>query len=149
MDTDFVFIVSYSCPRCQALLESQANGPPTWLRCPACGRASLPPEHNRRSVTFLDEEPPLLIGNFTTGGPSASLPLRPRGMAPLPRPLSTQQGPATPTARILLGSGFFLTTILFVFSMLDANGERAGFFGLIAVICLILLGRQSNRRSRD
>jgi hypothetical protein len=146
VDPDFVFIVTYACPRCHASLEARASGPPTWLRCPACGRACLPPEHNRISHLPSIDDDMLIIGNFTTAGGTAPLPLRPRAMAPLPL---RQPAPSTPTARLLLGTGFFLTTIMFVFSLLDADKSRAGFFGFIAVICLVLLARRTGRPSRD
>ncbi len=145
MDPDFVFIVNYSCPRCHASLEARASGPPRWLRCPACGRAALPPEHNRIAPPPFIDDQTLIIGNFTTGGATVPLPIRPRSMAPLP----LQRRPQTPTARLLLGSGFFLTTALFVFSLLDSNGGRAGVFGFIAIICLIMLARQPGRPPRD
>jgi hypothetical protein len=147
VDPDFVFIVSYSCPRCHASLEARASGPPIWLRCPTCGRACLPPEHNRISPPPYSEvdERTLIIGNFTTGGASAPLPIRPRAMAPLP----LKQGSPTPTARMLLGTGLFLTTLLFLFSLLDKNGARAGIFGVSALVCLIFLIRQTGGQSRD
>ncbi len=118
VDPDLVFIVSYSCPRCHASLEAQSNGPPTWLRCPSCGRASLPPEHNRIAPPPYVDDRTLLIGNFTTGAAIAPPPFAPRTVVRLP----PRPGPPTPTARLLLGSGFFLTTALFVFSLLDSNG---------------------------
>jgi hypothetical protein len=145
VDPDFVFIVSYSCPRCHAALEARASGAPSWLRCPSCGRASLPPEHNRAAPSPFVDDQTLIIGNFTTGGAAAPLPLRPRAMVPLP----LRQSPPTPTARLLLGTGFFLTTALFLFSLLDSNGGRAVIFGIVAVICLILLARQSGRPPAD
>ena len=141
MDPDFVFIVAYSCPRCHAPLEARASGPPTWLRCPSCGRACLPPEHTRRSpASFIDDET-LIIGNFATG--AAPLPIRPRQMAPLP----SAHVPKTPTARLLLGTGFFLTTFLFVFSLLESSGARAAVFGLAAMVFLILLARPAGNSS--
>jgi hypothetical protein len=135
VDPDFVFIVTYSCPRCHASLEARASGPPTWLRCPTCGRASLPPEHTRRPpASFIDDDT-LIIGNFTTA--AAPLPIRPRAMAPLP----SSRAPKAPTARLLLGTGFFLTTFLFLFSLLESSGVRAAIFGLAAVVFLICLAR--------
>ena len=145
MDPDFVFIVSYSCPRCHASLEARASGTPGWLRCPGCGRASLPPEHNRATPSPFIDDKTLIIGHFTTGGPGVPIRFGPRPMVSLP----ARQGPPTPTAKLLLGSGFFLTTALFVFSLLDSNGGRAGVFGFVAVICLILLARQNGRPPRD
>jgi hypothetical protein len=141
-DPDFVFIVNYACPRCHASLETRTSGPPSWLRCPSCGRAVLPPDQNRITSKpyVLDET--LIIGNFTTGGPSVALPLRPRPMAPFP----AKPGSATSTTRFLLGTGFFATMVMFLFSLLDSNGARAG---VLALICLVLLGRQSGRPGRN
>jgi hypothetical protein len=145
VDPDFVFIVTYSCPRCHASLEARASGPPRWLRCPACGRATLPPEHNKLAPPPFIDDQTLIIGNFTTGGATAPLPIRPRAMAPLP----LRQGPPTPTAKLVLGSGVFLTTLLFLISLLESNGGRAGVFGFIAIVCLILLVRQPGRSRGD
>ena len=84
-----------------------------------------------------------MIGNFATG--PAPLPIRPRAMAPLP----SSEPSKTPTARLLLGTGFFLTTFLFVFSLLESNGTRAAVFGLAAIVFLILLARPVGRSSED
>ena len=142
MDPDVVFIVNYSCPRCQAALEARVGGVPGWLRCPACGRASLPPEHNRIAPPPFVDDRTLILGNFTTGGAAASLPLRPRPMVALP---PRRPAPATPTTRLILGSGVFLSTALFVFSLLDSSRGRSVIFGLAAAACLVLLTRQSKR----
>lgn len=147
MDPDFVFIVNYACPRCHAALEARLSGAPSWLRCPSCGRASLPPEHNRMAPPPMVDDQTLVIGNFTTGAATASMPLpvRPRSTTPFP----ARQGTPTPTARVLLGSGLFLTVLLFLLSLLDSNGGRAGVFGFLAVVCLILLARKPGRPPRD
>ena len=82
----------------------------------------------------VDEET-LIIGNFTTGG--AALPIRPRPMAPMPgAPASKAQ-----TTRLMLGSGFFLTTFLFIFSLLESNAVRSTLFGVAAAVFLFLLSR--------
>jgi hypothetical protein len=135
VDPDFVFIVTYQCPRCHAALEARASGPPAWLRCPQCGRASLPPEHMRSARPQVDE-PDIVIGSFTTNG-SGALPIRPRPMAPMPG----APGSKAPTARLMLGSGFFLTMFLFLFSLLESNGMRSLLFGIAAAVFLFLLSR--------
>jgi hypothetical protein len=135
VEPDFIFIVNYQCPRCHAALEARASGPPTWLRCPECGRASLPPEHMRTSRQPI-EESNLLVGTFTTNG-STALPIRPRPMAPMPG----LPGAKAPTARLMLGSGFFLTMFLFLFSLLESNAMRSALFGIAAAVFLFLLSR--------
>jgi hypothetical protein len=82
------------------------------------------------------EESNLLVGTFTTGG-SGALPIRPRPMAPMPG----MPGSKAPTARLLLGSGFFLTMFLFLFSLLEANAMRSALFGIAAAVFLLLLSR--------
>jgi len=134
VNPDFVFIVSYQCPRCHAALEARASGPPEWLRCPECGRAGMPPEHNRGPRPPIDADT-LVIGTFTT--PPAELPIRPRAMAPRPSGVV----PRNPTARVVLGSGFFLSTFLFIFSMLDSKAVNATLFGVTAATSLFLLAR--------
>jgi hypothetical protein len=82
------------------------------------------------------EEMDLMIGTFTTGGAGA-LPIRPRPMAPMPG----VPGSKAPTARLMLGSGFFLTMFLFLFSLLESNGMRSALFGIAAAVFLFLLSR--------
>ena len=143
MDPDFVFIVPYSCPRCHASLEARASGAPTWLRCPACGRASLPPEHNRSSSSSFIDDQTLVIGNFVTG--HAPLPIRPRAMAPMPPARASK----APTARLLLGTGFFLTMFLSLFSLLESNGARSGIFGIASAVFLFLLARPAGHHTEE
>src|SRR3954468_22641240 len=61
---DITFIVAYRCPRCHAALEARTSESQTWLRCPKCGRASLPPEHMRepRRSTDAPGDDVLVIG---------------------------------------------------------------------------------------
>ena len=47
---EITFVVAYRCPNCQAALEARSSeAQQGWLRCPKCGRASLPPELERTS----------------------------------------------------------------------------------------------------
>ncbi|WP_435007764.1 hypothetical protein P12x_005029 [Tundrisphaera lichenicola] len=135
VDPDFVFIVSYECPRCRTALEARASGPPTWLRCPECGRASLPPEHMRGPRPPVEPQD-IKIGTFTTGS-SAALPIRPRSMAPMP----LNPAARAPAGRLMLGSAFFLTICLFLFSLLSGNAGRSALFGIASAVFLFLLSR--------
>ena len=73
VEPEITFIVTYRCPSCHAALEARTGEAHTWLRCPECGRASLPPEHMRTipRVRPLPDEDILVIG------PEAG---RPRGV---------------------------------------------------------------------
>jgi hypothetical protein len=143
VDDDLVFIVNYECPRCQAPLEARASGPPCWLRCPSCGRASLPPDHDQVFRPPIIDDDTFLIGSFTTG--AKALPIRPRSMAPLPPSFA----PRASSTRLLLGTGFFLSTVLFLFSLLESNHGLTGISGVAAVSCLILLSRRAGTGSRE
>jgi len=138
VEPDFVFIVTYACPRCHAALETRSSGPPSWLRCPSCGRASLPPEHNR-NVAFRpevnDEEPAIFIG--ASDAISAAPPSGPRPMAA--RPSATPS--RAQSTRLMLGSGFFVAMFLTLFSLLDANPALASLFGVASAVFLFLLTR--------
>ena len=48
--------------------------------------------------------------------------------------------------RLMLGTGFFLSIFLSVFSLLDSKGAVAGLFAFLGVICLIALSRKPARR---
>jgi hypothetical protein len=93
-------------------------------------------------MPIIDEDT-LVIGNFITGSPA--LPIRPRSMAPLP-PLSA---PKASTTRVLLGTGFFLTTFLFLFSLLESNGVLSVISGFAALVLLYLLSRPARSSYQD
>jgi len=142
VDPEFAVIVAYRCPNCHASLEAWESVPSRFLRCPGCGKASLPPDSMRIDPPpYLGDFGPVL-GRLATGGLEEAFDSRPRpmGTARPARPM--------PTRRLVLGSGFFLTTILFFFSMLDPSAMgRAWIFGLAAVAFLVALAR-SGRRPR-
>ena len=138
MNPDLVFFTTYQCPRCHFALEADsAEGPPTWLRCPHCGRASLPPEIVRRapSVVALDQAHAISIDPALM--PDDPGLLRPRPMAA--RPL--QEAPQASTLRLILGSGFFLTILFCVFSLLGGDWIRALIHAVAAAFLLFILSR--------
>jgi hypothetical protein len=85
----------------------------------------------------------LVIGPFSS--PATALPIRPRAMAPRPQAVA----PKTPTARLILGTGFFLTVLLFLFSLLEPDGARSTLFGVAAAVFLFLLVRPVGSSSRE
>jgi hypothetical protein len=42
-DAEVLFLTGYSCPGCRSELDIPSPPPDSWLRCPRCGRPSLPP----------------------------------------------------------------------------------------------------------
>lgn len=52
MSNGIVFLNVYSCPGCGAELEAGNEPSPSWLRCPNCGRPSLPPDELVRRGSF-------------------------------------------------------------------------------------------------
>jgi hypothetical protein len=145
VNPDFVFIVNYDCPNCHAGLEARGSDSPTWLRCPSCGKASIPPEHARIRPT-IDRET-LVIGPVTAIAAPANgkLPIRPRPMMPMPE---VHEGKSQST-RMLLGAGLFVTIFLALFSLLDQKPTQAGGFGAASMICLAMLARPGARPSKD
>ena len=141
MRSDIIFVVAYRCPRCQAALEGRADRAHSWLRCPKCGRASLPPEHAVRPVPVPERLAPgedvLVIG------PSPEpRPMTPVAVAPWPeRP--------RPAARPRNGWRMVYATVLFVsmtmllFSYLDRNTLGSSVFSALALLALVLLALPS------
>ncbi len=150
MDLDFVFIVNYECPGCHVGLEDRSNGLPTWYRCPRCGRASQPPEHQRwdRSTSSLGSRTSPLVTSSEIEfaiAPEAPLPIRPRPMAALPR----TSGVGTDNTRVILGIGSFTSLLVFIFSLLSSNTTLAILMAIAFFVCLILLIGPSSRFPRD
>ncbi len=145
MSPDLVFFTTYSCPRCHFALEADSEGPPTWLRCPNCGRASLPPEVIRRApgADALDRAHSISTEPYPPqAGPD---PLRPRPMAARP----PEAAPTTSPLRLILGGGFFLTVLFFVFSLLGGDWIRAAIFGIAAAAFLYFLSRPGRASELD
>jgi DNA-directed RNA polymerase subunit RPC12/RpoP len=123
------FIVEYRCPRCGAALEARSSQAYSWLRCPSCGRASLPPEHMRTprpSVRSPLDEDVLIIGPDRPGA-SASALASASGRSSF-RPGSFR--------RIAGATALFLSLLIALLSMLEQDRTGALVFALIAVVCL-------------
>ena len=146
MNPDLVFYTTYQCPRCHFALEADSEGPPAWVRCAHCGRASLPPEIIRRApgAGVLEQAHAIDPDDSAAIPGEPGLP-RPRSMAALPPP-----GPArTSTLRLILGSAFFLSILFFVFSVLAGEVVRAMILGVAAAALLFFLSRPERTSSMD
>lgn len=123
MATDTAFIVSYRCPRCQATLEAGPKQADSWLRCPKCGRPSLPPAFTRAFVP-----PPAVEGDVIYIGDFDRLNAIPPAL-----PSSSAAGSAW---RMLFLAGLLICAALLIFSLLDQDVIKASIFGLGALVCL-------------
>jgi DNA-directed RNA polymerase subunit RPC12/RpoP len=121
--TEMMFIVEYRCPRCDAALEARSSQSYGWLRCPRCGRASLPPEHmraRRPSGRIPLGDDVLIIGPERPGASAAA-----RASF---RPGSFR--------RIACASALFLSLLIALLSLLEHDETGAWVFALIALAFL-------------
>lgn len=118
---DITFVETYSCPRCHAELEARISESYTWLRCPKCGRASLPPETTAR--TPVREREPAAAGIFVIG-PGSDL----RGL----NHAEQERAGAHPGSarRIALAVGFLLAVGALVVSFIEQNVTNVLIFGI-------------------
>jgi DNA-directed RNA polymerase subunit RPC12/RpoP len=132
--TEMMFIVEYRCPRCDAALEARSSQSYGWLRCPRCGRASLPPEHMRSprpQARWPPGEDVLIIG-----------PEQP-GRSPANRPSSRHGN----FRRIAGATALFLSLLISLLSLLDQDRISATIFALIALACLAISVYPARRRA--
>ena len=121
------FIVEYRCPRCGAALEARSSQAYGWLRCPQCGRASLPPEHMRTprpSVRLPLDEDVLIIGPDRPGASASAI-----GRA------SSHPGSFR---RIAGASALFLSLLIALLGLLEHDQSVAVVFSLVAMVCLAI-----------
>ena len=141
VETEFTFIVTYPCPRCHAALEAKTNTLHDWLRCPQCGRASLPPDHTRlprpirdpKAKTNVEDADDDLFVIGPEAGRRAADPFR-----SVTRPGGVQ--------RIILATGFLIALTLLFVSVLDRNGMGAILSGFAAIALfgfLLIAGRRA------
>jgi hypothetical protein len=130
---EITFIVTYECPRCQAALEARTAESQTWLRCPKCGRASLPPEH-------MEVEPPARSApaeDFLIIGPE-----RLDRLTPEP-----PQGALAGSGRRIALATFFIGSLgMLLIAFVDQNPGNMTIFGILTVVFLGLLAITGGRR---
>ena len=137
MGPAITFLVAYRCPQCRAELEARSGLAQGWVRCPKCGRASLPPEHMRAAPAA---RPTAGGDDILVIGPEPEL-------RPLRRPGSVSPEPTSDFARsILFRLGLILAVILALVSLLDRNQANAAFFGFLALLILVFWAIPPRRR---
>jgi hypothetical protein len=130
VDSDITFIVTYRCPTCQAALEARTSEAHTWLRCPKCGRASLPPEYVRTPPPrrHAPGEDILVIGPDAVD----------------PRRAVSESAHSGSGRRIAMAVGMLISVGMLIVSFLDGNPTNVGIFGVTTIVLLAIaayLGR--------
>jgi len=135
-------IVSYSCPHCRVQLDTRSDGWEGWLRCPVCGRPSLPPEPvgwrddgQRPAVSSKDKATPV-TADLADG------PLILDG----PRPAITLRASHTSPARLIFTTGFVLSLVLALLAFLDLKHRTTAIFGFLAITFFLMLLRTPRNR---
>ncbi len=131
MPTDILFLVTYECPRCQASLEARGRALSTWLRCPKCGRPSLPPMETliMSQRRMQASEGIMYIGAEAERSERASKP-----------------SPMAAVRRILLAVAFLTALTLLVNAFLEGNPFNVVAFGLATIVLLAFLIFTGRRR---
>jgi hypothetical protein len=133
--SEITFLVSYQCPRCHAALEAGAADPASWLRCPKCGRASLPPSP---SLSPSVPRAAQADGEVLFIGPGDEA----RTLHAPTAPRAT----AGATRRIAFITGLLVSSLVLVFALLGQDSLVASVAGLAALIFVGLLAIPAKRR---
>jgi hypothetical protein len=147
VDADIAYFVTYPCPQCRLELEAEHDGWQGWLRCPACGTPSLPPDillghpATMRRVRGLagDDDAVLVIDVDDPDGASTSDPAALLGEPP---------SALVSSLRMLFLTGLAISLFILLISFLDDNQLVTGFCGAIALIFFLLLLRLPDRKRR-
>lgn len=135
--TEITYIVAYRCPNCQAALEARTTEANTWLRCPKCGRASLPPDLVRtpRIDPILPGDDVLVIG---TGADVPGLDSGEQGAYRRAYPGAVRR---VVLAILLLSS---LSSVSMAF--LKGNFVGVGIYGVVTILLVVTMGFTGRRR---
>jgi hypothetical protein len=141
MSSEVVAPTTYSCPRCLIELDTPSGHWDGWVRCPSCGRASLPPEPERllaasraARVSGRDNGTPLEVG-LPTDATSLEIPMPHTGRLAHTSP-----------ARLVFTTGFVLCLLLTLIAFLDFRPGRLAVFGFLTIVFFLLLLRTPRKR---
>jgi hypothetical protein len=142
VSTGIDFINSYSCPHCRAELETRFDSRQGWLRCPACGFASLPPEPvgfraSRPSGARAKVADEILVISDSSD--------RPMGGDSLGPSVAGRLSHATP-ARLVFRTGLLVSLALAFIAFLDHRTTTMTIFGCLAIAFFFLLLRHASSR---
>ena len=138
--SEITYIVVYRCHRCGASLEARTDRAHSWVRCPKCGRGSLPPDN--MPAPRAEWRAPTADDVLVIGPEPETRPARPPGLRWLPY-LDPYPGSAK---RIAIGTVLFVSLLMFLFAAIDQNGVNACIFAFIAVVLFLILVRPTRRR---
>jgi hypothetical protein len=134
------YFVTYPCPSCKAELEAQHGAWQGWLRCPACGQPSPPPEmlfghpETQRRMQGHDDDGPTPNDSIIANGPPI---------------IASSRSTATSVSRMFFISGLVMSLFVLLIAYLDQNPQLTGTFGAMAIIFFLLLLRNPRRRGKD
>jgi hypothetical protein len=144
VSAEIVFIDSYLCPHCRTELESGPYRWLGWLRCPVCGRPSLPPGSlpytYARKLTARPSNPSELLFISESGG--RTIVTDPESGAELETTAPRMFSPA----RLVIITGLALCLFMGLVAYLDRNTINMAIFGFLSIFFFVLLLRTSPRR---
>ncbi len=136
-------IVTYSCPHCRAQLEAQFDGWDGWMRCPACGRASLPPE----PVNFGDATRGVGVPNSDDTAPASAHSAAVPTILEDPGQNLALSSDYTSPARLIFTTGCVSSFVLALLAFLDMRPVPAAIFGFLTVTFFLMLLRRPRKRA--
>jgi hypothetical protein len=132
---------TYSCLNCRAELEAKLGAWDGWLRCPACGRVSLPPE----PVGLPNESQPPAAASALNGVPEPAF--TPGPDVPLEfRRVAAGRMAHTSLARLIFTTGLVLCLLLSLIYFIDFKPIPLGIFGFLSIVFFLLLLRTPRTR---
>ncbi len=132
----------YSCPNCRAELEADVNAWDGWLRCPACGRASLPPE----PIGLPRDDQSPAAASTTNGVPEITFAPVADGAVEFPKVAAGRMA-HTSLPRLIFTTGLVLCLLLTLVSFIDVKPMRLGIFGFLSMVFFMLLLRTPRKRA--
>jgi hypothetical protein len=132
MVQDILFVAVYRCPGCDAALEATEAQDTGWVRCPRCGRPSLPSDHiiGRRAP-----REPILVDGHRTGMSGEDLLL-----------IDEDDAPRRHTWLKGLGILAGIAAPMLIFLAMGRDPYEASVLGVIMAIALVLLLRPKANR---
>jgi hypothetical protein len=136
--TEIEFIDTYACPHCRAELETGFDRWQGWLRCPACGLASLPPEPAKfpgieRALARATVADDILV---ISDSPDRS-PVTERY-----RPSAAGAGSGIAPARLVIRTGFIVSLVLAFLAFLNHQTTNMTILAFLTVVFFVLLLRK-------
>jgi hypothetical protein len=140
---EIVFIDSYLCPHCRTELEAGPHRWLGWLRCPTCGRPSLPPgplpyPYARRPAARPSRPSGVL---FISESGSRTISTDPESGTEVETGAPSRFSPA----RLVITTGLALCLFMALVAYLDRNTVNMAIFGFLSLVFFVMLLRTSPR----